>query len=107
MSRKSNKYYILHRNDAHKKYNTVDAYVCEFDSLKHKAMIKRIDRTKPLVLVEKTCNADNTETYTNMWTISEGCESNWTQFTKGRIMYDYTGIVKPLIHENGIVKFFN
>jgi hypothetical protein len=100
--RKSNKYYILRRVDK----NTIDAFRVELSDEKRKEIDKRIDPTKPLILVEKTCNKDNTESYTDMWLIDEGVESLWTKYTKGRQMYDYTGIVQPLIHEKGIVLTF-
>ena len=93
------KYYIMHRNSN----SMVNEFLCEFSKEQRDKIEKRINIKLPLLLVEKTCNKDNTETYTNMWTIAEGCEINWTKYTKGRIMYDYTGIIYPLIHENGSI----
>jgi len=48
---------------------------------------------------------DNTETYTNLWTVSEGCKILWQKYVKNRLMYDYTGIVHPIIHLKGKTYF--
>ena len=47
------------------------------------------------------------EHYTNLWTVGEGCSILWEKHTKKRLMYDYTGIVHPLIHLNGQVQTFD
>jgi hypothetical protein len=62
----------------------------------------QINKTDPLLLIEITTNElDHTEKYSNIWTVNEGCSILWEKYTKGRLMYDYTGIVNPIIHLNG------
>ncbi len=95
---KSDKYYIMKRNSP----AIMNDYLADIVGDKAK-ILKRLDSTKPLLLLEKTANKENTEHFTNMWTLGEGCESIWTEHTKGKMMYDYTGIVYPLIHVNGTV----
>ena len=92
------KYYILKRVSK----DIINDYLCEFSKTDREKIEKRIDANLPLLLVEKTIK-NLTESYTNMWTIGEGCESLWTVHTKENLMYDYTGVVYPLIHENGTV----
>jgi hypothetical protein len=92
MARKSNKYYIIRRNSQ----ELINDFLCEFAKVDRDRF--KLDSRLPLLLIEKTCHKDNTETYTNLWTVFEGCDSNWTKYTKGRVMYDYTGIAKPIIH---------
>lgn len=88
------KYYIIKRN-----FNDLSkSYLQEFSGELRLKLEKKINHNLPLVLIEKTCNKDKSESFTNLWTIHEGCEINWTKYTKGRLMYDYTGIVYPIIH---------
>ena len=91
------KYYKIIRNSK----ESIDSYLCEFAKVDRDKF--KLDSRLPLLLIEKTCHKDNTETYTNLWTVHEGCASNWTKYTKGRQMYDYTGIVQPLIHIKDMV----
>ena len=91
---KSKKYYIIKRNSQ----ELSESYLQEFSGELRIKLEKRIKHDLPLLLIEKTCNADYSETYTNLWTVHEGCEINWTKYTKGRLMYDYTGIINPIIH---------
>ena len=86
------RYYIIRRNSK----ELIEAFLCEFSKTDRDKF--KLNPSLPLLLIEKTCNKDNSETYTNLWTIHEGCDSLWTKHTKGRQMYDYTGIVKPIIH---------
>lgn len=67
---------------------------------------RRCLTTHALCLIERTCMPDSTERVTNVWTMDEGLDI-WKKYTKGRLMYDYTGVVKPLIHKGDKVYFFN
>jgi hypothetical protein len=101
------KYYILKRLTE----NLVNEYLMDIPQDKWKSIEKRIDLKKPLLLIEKTITQnkvtkETTEIYSNIFFISEGCDSNWTDITKGKVMYDYTGVVYPLVHFRGEVKFF-
>jgi len=93
------KYYILKRNNQ-RLYND---YLSEFAKDKREKILKRCNIEYGLLLIEKTCNKDHSETYTDLWTIQEGCPILWEKYTKKRLMYDYTGVVHPLIHKNGKV----
>ena len=95
---RSKKYYIIYRN----RPSLMDEFLCRHDfsdDLRVK-IYKRSDSNKPLLLLEKTENKNNTESYTNLWTVDEGCEINWIEHTKNRFMFDYTGIVL-VIHCKG------
>jgi len=96
------KVYILKRASG----KLIDDYRREFSDELRKKIDKRIDPTKPLILIEKTANKDNTESYTNMWLIDEGVESLWTIHTKGNIIYDYTAVSTTLVHVNGEILTF-
>lgn len=95
------KYYILKRLNS----KLLNDYLCEFDKAKRETIEKRTSTKHDLLLVEKT-SKNNAETYTNLWTINEGCDSHLKYIGKNR-MYDYTGIVFPLVHENGDIRFFS
>lgn len=93
----SKKYYILKKNNP----QMMDDYFR--DIIKNKEQVrKQIKETDQLLLIEKTQMSDN-EYYTNMWTMNEGTSILWEKHTKGRMMYDYTGVVHPLIHRKGKV----
>jgi hypothetical protein len=92
------KYYILKRTSN----SLINNYLMELPKERRDKIDRKIDATLPLLLIEKTINK-GVETHTNLWTIGEGVESLWTVHTKGRLMYDYTGVVSPLIHNNGTV----
>lgn len=96
------KYYILKRNSK----RLMEDYLADLDTNKRQSVAKRLKETDGLLLIEKTQNKDHTEHYTNIWTTNEGCPILWEQHTKGQLMYDYTGIVYPLIHLNGEVQTF-
>jgi hypothetical protein len=97
----SKKYYILRRLSQ----ETFNAFFYELSSEIAEKIKNRIDMKMQFLLVEKTCNADNTETYTNLWTIPENTEVLY-KITKKRQIWDYTGLIKPLIHQNGTVLTF-
>ena len=97
------KYYILRRNNA----TILNDFICELPIKLREACIKRTDFRHGLILIEKSCHDDNTESYSNVWTMHTGLVSLWQIYTKGRETYDYTGIVQPLIHLNGVVRFFD
>lgn len=99
--KRQTKYYILKRLTK----DLVDSLISEIsDNIDKRKIIKAIDITLPLLLIEKTINIDNNiETYTNLWTIDEGCTINWTKHIKNKLMYDYTGVYYPLIHIKGNV----
>jgi hypothetical protein len=88
------KYYIL------KRYNRrlAEDVIREFPNMDQ--LYKQIDSTKPLLLIEKIIIGEK-EFYRNIWSVEDGCEINWQKYVKGRLMYDYTGVVNPLIHLNG------
>ena len=96
---KSYKYYLLKRNSA----ELLDCYLREFDNDKRAVIEKRTSLKHDLLLIEMTSNKDYTETVTNFWTLYGGCASTWEKYTKRKLMYDYTGVIFPLIHENGNV----
>lgn len=87
------KYYIIKRNSD----KLIESYLFELSNEQRQKIEKRINKTKPLLLIEKQCNKDNSEIYTNLWTIDEGIESLYTMYTKGKLLYDYTGII-TLVH---------
>lgn len=96
------KHYILRRTTS----SLTAGYLHEFSGKVREKIEKQIESTKPLLLIEKTTNKDNIEEYTNMWSVEEGGEILWKKFTKGRLMYDYTGVVSPLIHlKNRVLTF--
>ena len=99
------KYYLLRRNNA----TLLNDYLCDLPIKLRETCIKRTDFKHDLILIEKSCPKDFTESesVSNIWTVAEGCSILWQKFTKGRETYDYTGIVSPLIHLNGKVKLFN
>lgn len=91
------KYYILKRNNP----DMLNDYFLDILPEKRGKVSTQIHGGEQLVLIEKTIMQDNdggtSEHYTNMWTFNEGCPE-WEKHTKGRVMYDYTGVVYPLIH---------
>ena len=92
------KYYILKRNAP----GLFNEYCMDIISEEKRRKAHKDYRTDhALILIEKTIVTDEigtSEHYTNIWTFNEGVSSLWTSHTKGRTMYDYTGIVCPLIH---------
>lgn len=101
---KARRYYILKRIDKDRKI--VEDYLDEFrgDESKMKKINKQVNNTSTLLLIEKTTIIDEigqSEHYTNLWTVEEGVESNWQKYAKKQIMYDYTGVIFPLIHFRG------
>jgi len=96
------KYYIMKRNSS----ELLNDYLMDIQKEKWGKVSKQINPSHQLLLIEKTQVKDEigtSEHYTNLWTMNEGCEIQWEQHTKGRLMYDYTGIVHPLIHKDGKV----
>lgn len=96
------KHYILKRNNP----RLMNDYLCDLSPHKMAVAEKRVRVHHKLLLIERTVHKDNTESTTNIWTVDEGCAINWEQYTKKRQMWDYTGVVHPLIHENGIVQTY-
>ena len=99
------KYYILKRNGK----QLMNDYLADLSKEKREQVEKRLNENENLLLIEKTVLKDEigtSEHYTNLWTIGEGCAILWEKYTKKRLMYDYTGIVHPLIHLNGQVQTF-
>ena len=97
------KYYKMMRNNAH----LMADYLCELSKEDRVKFSKKLNAADPLLLVEKTIVNDEigtSEHYTGIWTIKEGVNSLWEQYTKGRVMWDYTGIVHPLVHKDGKVQ---
>lgn len=99
---KTNKYYIIKRNDS----KLLQSYLWEFDLLQINKIEKQINVNDPLLLIEKTYK-DHSESFTNLWTIQEGSEKLWEKYVNGKVMYDYTGIVHPIIHYKGKQYFFD
>jgi hypothetical protein len=62
-------------------------------------------REQNYLLIEKTSNKDNTEKITNLYSCSN--LSDVYRISNGKTIYDYTGIVKPIIHENLKVYLFD
>ena len=91
------KYYILKNNSP----ELLNSYLQEFGGSDRAKIELRCKASDSFVLVEKT-----EEVYTNVWTVQDGCPILWEKYTKKRVMYDYTGIVNPLIHLKGKVYFF-
>ena len=97
------KYYILRRINRRYHIYTEDIINPKIRA----AAEKRYNPGHTLVLIEKTCNKDSTEHITNVWPCSEGIDFLWKKYTKGRRVYDYTGVVHPIIHEDDKIYFFN
>jgi hypothetical protein len=102
---KTKKYYILKRNNE----NMLNDYLSEFSV--EKRLKFKINKKAEFILIEKTIIKDIiggiTEKYSNLWTIDYTEEKFWLKYTKGKQMYDYTGVVLPLIHNEGKVYTFN
>ena len=97
------KYYKIMRNNSH----LAAEYLCELRKEDRMKFGKKINPSFPFLLIEKTIIKDEvgtSEHYTGVWTIQEGVNSLWEKYTKGRVMYDYTGLVYPLIHKDGKVQ---
>ena len=94
------KYYNLRRNNA----TILNDSISDLPIKLREECIKRTDFKHSLILIEKTYDEYHIESKTNVWTMEEGVPNLWQKFTKGHVTYDYTGIVSPLIHLNGIVK---
>lgn len=98
---KTTKYYILKRNSD----NLALDYVRELSEKITNKIQKRLDFTKPILLIEKSTNPDNTESYTNMWTLEEsGILVN--EIVKDATLYDYTSVLGTLIQYKGVLYTF-
>lgn len=92
------KYYLLKRNHP----GLFNEYCMDIisEEIRRKAHKNfRTDHT--LILIEKTIVTDEigtSEHYTNIWSMYESTGEDIQKQVKGRTMYDYTGIVCPLIH---------
>lgn len=100
------KYYVLYRAQS-------DTFKGMFNRLSDevgKKILRRLNPKATLILMERTQVTDmqggETEPYTGMWTFFETPLDNIYKVTKGRQMYDYTGLV-TLIHEKGKVFTFD
>jgi len=100
---KTKKYFMIKRNSP----KLLGSYLQEFSGNELDKIKKQVNVNDSLLLIEKTMNEDNTESYTNLWTVSEGCEILWQKYVKNRLLYDYTGIVYPIIHLKGKTYFFD
>ena len=95
---KTTKYYIAKRNSD----NLALDYVRELPEKTANKIQKRLDFTKPILLIEKTISPDNTESYTNMWTLEEsGILVN--EIVKDATLYDYTSVLGTLIQYKGVL----
>lgn len=96
------KYYILKR--ANKRL--VQDYLMEFGGIERDKIEKRLLKNDgSLLLIEKKIKGDS-EIYSNLWLINEGCDSH-LEYIKENIMYDYSGIVHPIIHKGKKVMLFD
>ena len=93
---RTKKYYLLKRNNP----QILEAYLCEFEHSLRSKIEKRVKSTDALLLIEKTQNKDNSESYTNIWTIGEGCFILFEKYTKKRLTFDYTGLI-TVMHLKG------
>ena len=100
---KANKYYILRRNSP----DTLDFCMRDCELIARTSFENRrnkLSEKHALILIEKTRDFKlNSERITNVWTMNEGCPILWEKYTKKRLMWDYTGVVNPLLHEKGLV----
>lgn len=99
------KYYILKRNSP----RFLVEYTMDIVGNKKAAIKKRTSPDHHYILIEKKQHIDDdgiTEHYTNIWTFNEGNGGECEKITKGRIMWDYTGYVYPLIHKEGKIMTF-
>ena len=95
---KTTKYYILKRNFN----NLAKNYFAELPEKTANKIQKRLDFTKPILLIEKSTNPDNTESYTNMWTLDEsGILVN--EIVKDATLYDYTSVLGTLVQYKGVL----
>lgn len=85
-----NKYFILRPNNG----QTQTAFLLEFDAAKRRTIEKRInfgkEKQPPYLLIEKTCNADNTESYTDISPVWNDVEL--AKKIGKRTCYDYSGL---------------
>ena len=92
------KYYILKRNFN----NLAKNYFAELSQETTNKIQKRLDFTKPILLIEKTINPGNTESYTNMWILDEsGILVN--EIVKDATLYDYTSVLGTLVQYKGVL----
>ena len=94
---KSNKYYCLHNNGTKSENEMVLRDLPE-------SKRKKFDHKMRFMLIEKT-EKDGSESITDI--ISLNTLSECYLITKGRQIYDYTGIVSPLIHMDGKIYTFS
>lgn len=101
------KYYIIKRNSP----QLFRDYLGDISQPAREQVLKRRQPVNPgLLLIEKTIVKDGigtSEHYTNLWEVNEGVDENWQKYVKGRMLYDYTGIISPLIHLKGEVMTFD
>ena len=96
-SKKSNKYYTLHNNGKREHNEMVLRDLPE-------SKRKKFDHKMRFMLIEKT-EKDGSESITDI--ISLNTLSEFYDITKVRQIYDYTGIVSPLIHMDGKIYTFS
>lgn len=102
---KKEKYYIMNRNSP----DLLSDYLMEVTASVLKVVHNKVHPGHQLLLIEKTIfqtQEGSREEVTNLWTMNEGVSILWQKHVKGRLMYDYTGIVYPLIHLNDEVMTF-
>jgi len=96
-SKKSNKYYCLHNNGT-KSEN--EMFLRDLPEPKR----KKFDHKMRYRLIEKT-EKDGSESITAIFSLNTLSECY--SITKGRDIYDYTGIISPLIHTGGKIYTFS
>ena len=95
---KSHKYYALHNNGKREHNEMVLSGISE-------SKRKKFNHNMRFMLIEKTCEKNGSEDITNI--ISLDLLQDCYLITKGRQIYDYTGIVSPLIHLDGKIYTFS
>lgn len=93
------KYFILKRNNS----KMLMDYLMEFDGVLREKLEVKLDAKADYLLIEKNLKNDGEETietFKNLITFNEMDISHIYKITKKNKIWDYTGIVHPLIHVN-------
>jgi len=104
---KAKKYYILKRIDGHGQtpLDFLEWIIRYVSGDKHNVLRKRLKldtcKYSDYILIEKTCNPDSTETYSDLFPIDN--EHQLLKKIGKRECYDYTGIAGVMIWINGKV----
>jgi hypothetical protein len=86
---KTEKYFILHNSTT----NNFQDFNRDLDKP------KKTDLKAPFLLIEKICMPNEGEKINNLYQIFDF--DKLQKIVKNTLVYDYTGIVKPLIHIDG------